>query len=697
MASSSTATTPLRKVHGPSTSSSGASGSKKTKSSSSRRGPSSTRVPSSVQKLPVRELRSIADDVGDSSPSGPCATRTSPDTTASDSSSDGRRRDGEHLFSVDGGVVIPSFQVEIQTDGVGSVVSRSSAASESKSGRPGSGKMKKKRRPGTAGGGSGAQNNRTIPRFAYSESLRSDIVEHYDLVKYRHDEEEESEHFSFPSAAGVFSQMVDVPDKVDLQRRSGAVAANGCTAKEKDASTSPSKSLCSSTSASSPPSPEPASPMRQISALTEPSHWMRRQSSLQLSAVDDDDDDDSDYNEDCINSSASGTITPCRPGGTSEARQSENDKQLQLKAKESPRHLSTGSSPFGLFCATGLPWFDDGEKDESSVRRSLPTVLENREQSFRSPSTLLDDQGYVKEGFRYDNGVREEEEELPNEPSSSSGGHHDETISRLTTESDDDLSSIPWYTYRKLMAGRTGGAGLERESTLPSSQKSTQSSRIIADALTSCSSIPRRSGASDRDHRYVSTRQQQDKIQRRYRSESTTATDEYSSYLNDGNSYISAIKHPDKELVVDEGDDDVDADDDDASWADETRRTALYLVSPPSVLPKGVSGCVPVLHSILRRIDDAERAVLGEDRYFDVGAVADYDDYSSHNHYNDGDDANGDGDDEDDDDDTDMKSTGTDHSRMRTTTPKNYEASSADYNSETSIEMYRQSTPRFLA
>ena len=120
-------------------------------------------------------------------------------------------------------------------------------------------------------------------------------------------------------------------------------------------------------------------------------------------------------------------------------------------------------------------------------------------------------------------------------------------------------------------------------------------------------------------------------------------------------------------------------------------------MSPPSVLPKGVSGCVPVLHSILRRIDDAERAVLGEDRYFDVGAVADYDDYSSHNHYNDGDDANGDGDDEDDDDDTDMKSTGTDHSRMRTTTQKNYEASSADYNSETSIEMYRQSTPRFLA
>lgn len=405
------------------------------------------------------------------------------------------------LYSIDDGKSIPSFRVEINTDGVGSVMSTEmedtyeylmgrgsshvSALASLNNYTHLSSKRKKKRPPST--------------RYIYNHSLQHDIVERFDLVTFRDEE-------TVRATIGQKSDDVDhdgdeIGEDVSQKR---AVAAGIAAAAKAGLDLSGSSGGSSAT-------PQPVSPPADVSprrmgvassapqpvspSKFESTHWKLSYNSRS--------------NPEAETSNAVFT--------------SDRSHQSRSSAASTSRSLLTNTPPptFGVVCNPGLTWIGTKIRSSPSFSSLKSSVL----------STI-----YEKVGSQGRN------EPSPNDSSA------------------DDVS-VPWYKVAKV---RT-----------PASGTSTMSSIKLAESPFTAD-----------DSRWTTLSSLKNRVLTKLATPSEATSNADST----------------REVKV-------NGDGDSGVYSENDDNATLF------ASPRANGACVPIFQGIFQGIEDAERAILGEDEF----------------------------------------------------------------------------------
>jgi len=624
------------------------------------------------------------------------------------------------LYSIDNGDVIPSFQIEVNTDLVGSLVPRSRSeidnaydylmkgqrgSSSSSSREPqqqqgwgtvtdalNRGMTRVKNRHGSSSRGgsisSSSRNRKTdsitdvakygnkksssnmqsTPRFSYNESHQQDIVEHFTYCPPEEEEEEDEAStmsgWIRQSCRRAVEQPVEprqvqqgLPPPAQLQRsRSsrqqlserkvglsngsswdggyvGRVTVTTTDAAGKSSvpavTAAHNSSMMSSSSggSSSEESPQPVSPERDISIsdlVTEDKKWTAQEE------------------EQVLRGRSSGNDASAK--SVEQPHHVRPDQEQLVAVNPTTDHSQNYAG--GILCNTGLSWFSSDASHQKQIGPSCsadaaaseaPLNRDDavREDRYAPPARSVDGECAAASGASptekkenhdsrsideedEDDGDEDDDDDDEEDDDLKSGYYSYGVISQLT---EDEEVSVPWYTYNK----RAGNNKKKKNGNnkVQSVELSAANTRVSFDLTTGNAKVDGANSAK------ATTLKKNRRTRSRVSAAENSAAD--SSCRN-----TPVRRRGDKEKTEDAlartGSRSVWDDD------DETLTTMYRSVSSvaqrsvgsglTTVTGRGIGGgrlgCLPILHSILRGIDEAERAILGEDLDLELGLDDDY-------------------------------------------------------------------------
>lgn len=330
-------------------------------------------------------------------------------------------RTPEVLYSTDGDVV-ESYQVEINTESVGSLRSTRSEIDDTYDYLMGVGSQRVPT-PRAATRARKPRGSSVRPRYSYSESLRQDIVETYGLVKYREE----------PSGTPVLRKGVEDEATAQLDEPAGDPAFEEKSVDQMRLKDIPKpKSHSITTRPHSPPRPVVSS----RSGLTQST--VSIQTPLMVSPK---------------RSPAKATISSEQSWGSFSAGSKKPSSPIYSKPVASVtstpsrvRTVAPPKAPAGIFCSTGMPWFAkiksmDVDTESSSSSSTPSTARSPRKHSSPNKAKNQTPLSPIHETLPRSIGSMQSSSSSADESSQHSQG----IVSRVS----EDNSSVPWYSFGK--------------------------------------------------------------------------------------------------------------------------------------------------------------------------------------------------------------------------------------------------------